>query len=95
MRKSLEAKKKLGEKAAQQEGCCSHWCSVKQKEGRKRRREWRLRMVRSRDLVVFRGVNVGCVVGSKGVGGDGNWKALPGGFHPHLENGVKVAPELG
>lgn len=52
-------------------------------------------MVRSRDLVVFRGVNVGCVVGSKGVGGDGNWKALPGGFHPHLENGVKVAPELG
>lgn len=51
-------------------------------------------MVRSKDLVVFRGVNVRCVAGSRGAGRKDHWKALPGGFPPHLENGVKVAHEL-
>lgn len=52
-------------------------------------------MVRSKDLVVFRGVNVRCVAGSREAGGEGYWKALPGGFYPHLENGVKVPHEMG
>lgn len=52
-------------------------------------------IVRSKDLVVFRGVNVRCVAGSREAGGEGYWKALPGGFYPHLENGVKVPHELG
>lgn len=32
LRKSLEGEKE--QKAAQQEGCCSHWCSGKQGEGK-------------------------------------------------------------
>lgn len=45
--------------------------------------------MRRKDPVVFRGVNVRCVAGSRGAGGKDHWKALPGGFHPHWENGVK------
>lgn len=44
-----------GQKVAQQEGCCSHWCSGKQEEGRGK--GWRMVMVRNKDLVALRGVS--------------------------------------
>lgn len=58
LRKRLEGGK--GRKKAQQEGCCSHWCSSKQEEGKPGSQGWRMVMVRNKDLVVLRGVSAVC-----------------------------------
>lgn len=80
---ALEWARKLEEMVAQQEGCCSQWCPGKQKGGKKARKEEKTRgwwwseirhwLCQEESVLVAR---------SRGAGGEGYWRALPGDFEP-------------
>ena len=72
LKKRMEGEK--GQKKARQEGCCSHWCSGKQEEGRpgKRKRMEDGDGQKEGAGCVWR--SQCCVAWSRGTGGEDYWR---------------------
>lgn len=65
LRKSLEEKRSRRQHSKRDAAATGALAS--RRKGGQERRRWRMMMVRSKELAVFRGVNVRCVAGSRGL----------------------------